>query len=321
LRGVEAKQKQGIKMTGVQNTAIHETDEVDQHYVFKVGDIGVRVQTSGLPVRVDARRQVFGISHGTSDDIVLNVRVGPVDSRSPGRLLFDSGMVWRSYDDHGEKVFRFTAPVHGSAPYKELRIDKDFRHGEIIINRSVDSGELIDPLEYPLDELVVVNKLGIGLGCELHACGVVGEDGRGWIFCGHSGAGKSTLARLLSGQNVTVLSDDRIIVRKVEGRVLLYGTPWHGEAGFAVATHAPLAGMLVLRHGTANRIEPMTRVEALSELMVRAFVPFYDEEAVDTALVTLNAALDEAARGRFSFVPDGSAVEEIRVWMEEVKHA
>ena len=235
--------------------------------------------------------------------------------------MFDSGMVWSLFERGREYVFRFASPMVGPLPYKELRISKDYRRGEVILHEPYHRGRSVDPLEYPLDELLVVNRLGQGLGCELHACGIVDEDGRGWIFCGHSGAGKSTLARLWTERGVTVLSDDRIILRATDGSIRMFGTPWHGEAGFAVATSAPLAGILVLEHAPVNRIKPLGKLDIISELMARAFLPFYDTVALDTALDTLTAVASVVPSGRFGFVPDETAVAHVQQWMGSVHRA
>ncbi len=282
---------------------------------YSVGGVSFHLQTS-LVIRRDERREVFRVPTG-EPEVVIRVREGELGEDPPGSLVFDSGMVWRAYESDGDRVFRFHSPVLGRVPYKELRISGDYRQGEIVLHRGYLSGDPVDPLEYPLDELLVVHRLGAGLGCELHALGITDGDGRGWILCGHSGAGKSTLARLVDGGGFTVLSDDRIIVRQEAGGAVMFGTPWHGEAGLAVAASAPLAGILVLAHGTANRIVELSRMEGLSELMARAFVPFHDDGAVGTALETLNGALDTVPCARFEFVPDASAVASLVAWMTE----
>ena len=82
------------------------------------------------------------------------------------------------------------------------------------------------PLEYPLDRLATLGLLAQGYGIMLHAAGVI-EFGESIVFSGPSGAGKSTIARLYSReQGTTVLNDDTIIVRKIEGRLWAFGTPW-----------------------------------------------------------------------------------------------
>jgi hypothetical protein len=289
-------------------------------YSFAVAGIGISVCTQGLPLRQEPRRQVFetGLQN---DDIKLRVCSRELRAESPGKLIFDSEMVWRLYDEGDERVFRFSSPLSNTNPYKELRVGRDYRDGEIVLNEPWQGTELPDPLEYPLDELLVVHRLGQGLGCELHACGIVDEAGLGWLFVGHSGAGKSTLARLWAGRKVEVLSDDRIILRKIDGGVRMFGTPWHGEAGFAVATSAPLAGILVIEHGSGNQIDDLDAMSAVSELMARSFVPFHEAEALETAIGVLGDAAENLPCCRFRFKPDGSAVDHLSTWMRTVAHA
>jgi hypothetical protein len=286
-------------------------------YRFTVGGIGVRVCGAGLSLQRGARREAFETA-ADNHDIDLRVGFRELSAKSPGKLVFDSEMVWRLYDEGDTRVFRFTAPNCGEAPYKELRVRRDYAEGEIVLNEPWRGSELPDPLEYPLDELLVVHRLGRGLGCELHACGIVDHDGLGWLFVGHSGAGKSTLARLWADRDVSVLSDDRIILREIDGCIRMYGTPWHGEAGFAVATDAPLAGVLVIEHGQTNRIEDLDAISAVSELMARSFVPFHEAEALETAISVLSSAAECLPCCRFKFQPDDSAIDSLKKWMRMV---
>jgi hypothetical protein len=287
---------------------------------FAVAGIGVKVRTQGSSFRQEPRRRLFETAV-QDHDIGLRVSRRELGTQSPGKLVFDSGMIWRLYDEEGERVFRFFTPQSGTVPYKELRVRRDYREGEIVLNEPWQGIGPPDPLEYPLDELLIVHRLGQGLGCELHACGIVDEAGRGWLFVGHSGAGKSTLARLWAGRKVSVLSDDRIILREIDGGIRMFGTPWHGEAGFAAATSAPLAGILVIEHGSGNHIEPLDPISAVSELMARSFVPFHDAGALETAIDVLGAAADNLPCCSFRFRPEGSAIDHLASWMRAVADA
>ncbi len=289
-------------------------------YCFSVAGLGIRVCSQGWSFRQEPRRQEFETAV-QDPDIGLRVSRRELRADSPGKLIFDSEMVWRLYDEGEERVFRFFSPQDNMTPYKELRVDRDYCQGEIVLHEPWRSDGLPDPLEYPLDELLVVHRLGQGLGVELHSCGIVDEAGLGWLFTGHSGAGKSTLAGLWAGRNVTVLSDDRIILRQVDGVLRMFGTPWHGEAGFALATSAPLAGILVIEHGGGNEIEPLEPIAAVSELMARAFVPFHEPVALETAVDVLGIAAEKLPCCRFRFTPDESAVLHLLDWMRTVSGA
>jgi ABC-type glutathione transport system ATPase component len=142
------------------------------------------------------------------------------------------------------------------------------------------------------------------------------------LFIGHSGAGKSTTARQWTSlHEVEILSDDRIIVREDPVRedrvgedatqIFMYGTPWHGEAAFALPKRAPLQRIFVLEHGQGNTLTRLTRSQMVGELFARAFVPFHRHEYVDSALSFLERVADSVPCYRYCFEPDERAVERI----------
>ena len=264
---------------------------------------------------MDRNREAFA-SDTCIPDIRLSLQINPLDISPPGPMIFDSGMVWRLYSRGEERIFRFFCDHGDPTPYKELRTGTDYSEGTIVLHRPWPGREIPDPLEYPLDELLMIHRLGQGLGVELHACGIIDASGRGWVFTGHSGAGKSTLARLWQGQDMTILSDDRIILRDIGGELRIFGTPWHGEAGFAVAADAPLAGVFVIEHGPRNEIETLSSSTAISELMARAFVPFHDAEALGTAVGLFSTLTQKQLCHRFRFTPENSAINTLLDWMK-----
>ena len=201
---------------------------------------------------------------------------GPFDS-APGELVFDSRGLWKLFRNSEGFCFRLTSDFIGALPYKQAIVAPDFRSGRIELSREYFApGQPVNPLEYPLDELLWIHRLSMGEGVEVHGCGVIAPDGRGLLLTGHSGAGKSTSSRLWSRRDgARVLSDDRIILRCEHGRIWMYGTPWHGDAGIAEADRAPLDGIFVLSHGERNEIRPLSRTTASAELFARSFVPHH----------------------------------------------
>jgi hypothetical protein len=149
-------------------------------------------------------------------DISVRVRwVGEL-SAAPGLELFDSGSVWRLYEREAGFQFDFSAPIFGNQPYKRLVVDGDFSRASLeISDEAFAAFPAAAPLDYPLDELLIMHRLTQEKAIELHSCGIVRPDGTGNLFVGHSGAGKSTTTRLWTErEDVEVLSDDRIIVRR-----------------------------------------------------------------------------------------------------------
>lgn len=169
-----------------------------------------------------------------------------------------------------------------------------------------------DPLEYPLDELLIMHRLTQERGIELHGVGIVGPDGASNLFVGHSGAGKSTTARLWTAQhNVEILSDDRIIVRQHGSEIFIYGTPWHGEGCFASPNRTILQRIFILEHGHGNVLTRLSPGQVVAELFARSFVPFYRHEYIESALAFLQYVSSCVPCYRYSFEPDQRSVERI----------
>lgn len=244
-------------------------------------------------------------------DLEFDVAFGGRFDSYPGELVFDSRALWKLFRNAEGFCFRLTAGFIGTLPYKEVLVAPDFKSGRIEMAREYfATGQPVNPLEYPLDELLWIHRLSMGEGVEVHGCGVIAPDGRGLLLTGHSGAGKSTSSRLWSRHDgARVLSDDRIILRRERGRIWMYGTPWHGDAGIAEPDRAPLDGIYILAHGDRNEIRPLSRTTAAAELFARSFVPHHSTDAISFILEFFSKVTDCVPCSEFSFVPDFTAVE------------
>lgn len=326
-----------MKKTAVMRLSESETSPLNLYRSwFSIG--GITIEVSGdcaedaallpslRPFQIDSSECDIRIRVQWAAD--LNARV-----KCP---LFDSGRTWRCYEDDAGLQFDFNAPVFGARPYKRLQIDRYFERAVLKMNETAFADFPFDaePLEYPLDELLIMHRLTQERAVELHASGIVGADGVGNLFVGHSGAGKSTTTRLWTArEDVTVLSDDRIILRAENspmgfvssdrnsiphagdvggnGRIQMYGTPWHGEAMFASPESAPLAAVFILEHGSGNNLTELSPSEAVAELFARSFVPFHRHEYVDSALRFLQEVVSRVPCYRYAFEPNPAAVEAI----------
>ena len=245
------------------------------------------------------------------NDVELRVRA--MDERIPsgGRLAFDSGGVWRLFrTDDGFRI-ECTADTVGDAPYKIATFDESFTRGEIAL-RPEAVGDVVDPLEYPLDEVLIGHLLGRGRGVDIHGCGIVDSDGRGHLFAGQSGAGKTTTARLWENEKVNVLSDDRIIIREVGSEMRMFGSPWHGEAELSSPDSAPLAGVYLLAQADESRVREIPAVEAVARLFACAFPLFHDANALAFTVEFLDRIAAKVPVRELRFSRDRSAIDAVR---------
>ncbi len=267
---------------------------------------------SGMRLKFDPELIPF-CATANANEMRVNIEWAEHLATPPWRPVFDSGGIWSLFEVDSGYEFYFSAPALGTAPYKVAWCDRTFRRSEVRLLRGChDSASPVNALEYPLDELLAIHRLSLGEGVEVHGLGVVDEFDRGHLFIGHSGAGKSTSARLWQKHpGARVLSDDRIIVRFENGRARMYGTPWHGDAGLALAESADLNGIYVLGHGTRNKLTRIPAARAAAELLSRSFVPHHSADGLASTLQILDRITREIPCSRFEFVPDHSSVETI----------
>ncbi len=249
-------------------------------------------------------------------DAVLQVHYGSLPKFKLEEEIFNSGTIWSLHRSKGKYVIK----IHS----RMAVLDSDFRSGDIYIEPSSPSLSYSYPLDYPLDEVLMINWLSRGLGIMMHACGV-SDNGQGIIFSGTSGAGKSTVADLWKNRisrlnsrsmepskNTIILSDDRIIIRKIDGRSFVFGTPWHGDSKVCSPEEAPLDKIFFLQQARENKVKKIDPIKAASRLIVCSFPPFWDKNGME---FTLNYCAELAQKipcYELDFVPDKRVLDLVR---------
>jgi len=230
--------------------------------------------------------------------------------------LFEGGLLYTVYADGADRVV-VIQPPGAARPSWIARFTLEVRDVTLWYDTvSSAPGEHlrggVDPLRYPLDQILLMYALASREGLLVHAAGAV-VGGRTLLCCGRSGAGKSTLTRQFLATGVTdILSDDRIIVRRVGTELLAYGTPWPGEARIASAGSAPLCALLFLSKGRENTIRELSSTEALHRLFPVGSIPWYDRGALPGALAFCEWLIGAVPAFELEFLPEPAAAETVR---------
>ncbi len=162
-------------------------------------------------------------------------------------------------------------------------VDKGFRQVKAYLFRGEGNFSWrADEVIYDFLQVLLINYFALrGNGIFVHSVGVKDRDGKGLVFAGRSGAGKSTTARIWhKHSNAIVLNDDRIIVRKIKDKFLVYGSPWHGEFSDYLNSRmesAPLERLLFIYHHPENKARPLLENQAFSRLYPALFPTFWDK--------------------------------------------
>jgi hypothetical protein len=267
---------------------------------------GITIAVRGAECRWEDPVARFLVPPVAAPEVELDVVIGSPGGRVAGEPLFDSDAVWRLYRESAGFRIECSSAAFGDGPYKTAVFDETFTRGTIYIEPHVAH---LNPLDYPLDEVLIANLLGRGRGVELHSCGVIDGQGRGHLFVGVSGAGKTTTARLWEGTAAGIVSDDRVIVRERDGVMWMFGTPWHGEAELSMPEGVPLAGVYLLVQSDANALRPLDAAEAVARLFRCAFPLFYDGESLDFTLSFLARLAASVPVRELQFTLDRSVVD------------
>ena len=104
-------------------------------------------------------------------------------------------------------------------------------------------------------------------GFQFHASAVL-LDGKAYLFSAPSGTGKSThtekWCRLFGAK---IINDDKPALRRVDGKWMVYGTPWSGKNDLSLPVSVPLGGIAVLQRGEKNTICRMSPGEAVPAMI------------------------------------------------------
>jgi hypothetical protein len=266
--------------------------------------IGIDWDSSLGPLSSDGLYDNF--VSGAEPEVGLSIHNGlPPFTPDSGELVFDSQSHWKLFETDGNIIVSLQSPLEGHSPYCVALFDGRYLHGEVYRIGPTSDIELIPgtpgALDHTLMQLLTLSLMSRGRGMMLHACGIE-HHGRGYLFLGNSGDGKSTMARLWGNRGL-VLNDDRIVLRRSEGVVQMYGTPWHGDFRSGVSHGVPLERCFFLDRGESNEAIGIKGSAACSMLLARAFLPLWDKDGVRFTLDFASELVAEIPTHVLTFVP------------------
>ena len=239
----------------------------------------------------------------------------PVEPPDAADLLFDSGKgLWRLYrDGRRTRSFVFTSPSLGALPYQAARFNDDFTRGggRALAARSFAARLPALPAALP------ARRAAHGAPARARArrrdprqrrrdARRAGHAVRGAVRRGQDDDGAAVGAE----PDVTIFSDERIILRQEGDDVWMYGTPWHGDGHIANPGRARLRpGVLPAPRARATRSRPCRRTDAIARLFSAASRRSTTRPASTSASASWARSRGACRCDELAFVPDRSAVE------------
>ena len=139
---------------------------------------------------------------------------------------------------------------------------------------------------------------------------VIQYKGRTVLFLGESGTGKSTHTRLWREniEGAVLLNDDSPILRVMDGKVWMFGSPWSGKTPCYKTESYPLAACVRLSQAPYNKIRRLSIPQGYAAIHPSCPPDFsYDDALYDCISETIGYVLSQVPVFHLECLPDADA--------------
>lgn len=138
---------------------------------------------------------------------------------------------------------------------------------------------------------------------------VVVKDSKAYMFLGKSGTGKSTHSRLwLENIDGTfLLNDDNPIVRFIDGKAFVYGSPWSGKTKCYINKSFEVGGIVRIVRKPFNRITRLNMPESYASLVSSCSIMRQVPEVNRNVTETVSAVVGQTRCYVLECLPDADA--------------
>lgn len=144
----------------------------------------------------------------------------------------------------------------------------------------------------------------------IHAS-LVRQAGYGYAFIAKSGTGKSTQVsmwlRYLEGCDL--MNDDNPVIRMIDGKPYIYGSPWSGKTPCYRNVKAKLGAITQIDRASANSIEPLKPVEAFASMLVSCSMMKWDKDIFNRICDTVTHIIETTGIYILHCLPNKEAAE------------
>ncbi len=132
---------------------------------------------------------------------------------------------------------------------------------------------------------------------------------RGYAFIAKSGTGKSTQVsmwlRYIPGSDL--MNDDNPIVRVIDGKAWIYGSPWSGKTPCYRNIKARLGAITRIDRAETNSIEKLPTIEAFASLLPSCSSMKWDSEIYNRICDTITRLIETTAFYTLHCLPEEEA--------------
>ena len=138
---------------------------------------------------------------------------------------------------------------------------------------------------------------------------VISYQGKGYMFLGKSGTGKSTHSSLWLKhiEGTELMNDDNPVVRLIDGKPWVFGSPWSGKTPCYKNVKAPIGAIVQLSQAPYNKISPLKGLKAYAALIPSISGMRWDQQQADGLHETETLLAGRAKMFHLECLPDRAA--------------
>jgi hypothetical protein len=278
-------------------------------------NIGFEASSKGPDLAI-ATRFLRNISTNPQHDVHIKVHSGkfilpskaervfhaPFVEETNGRLIENNPNFWSVWKHNSELYIKTVFPLSDATKNAVLKFSLDKIEWDLWME--TDRKE-IDPLEYPLDGLILYYLTVLNNDIFIHASGVNYSD-KGFLFTGISGKGKSTMAGLWISIGAKVIHDDRLIIRKTPDGYRIFNTPVYENDN---PLYSRLDRVFIIEHGHENKLIHIRESSAVSQVMANCIQHTWDAGIISRLTLSISDMCRIVPVYRLLFTPDRSVTD------------
>ena len=288
-------------------------------YDLNIADFNIRFEsaTEGPELLLSERFHNFVVPGGDYD-LLIRVHSGDFMISPEAKVTFNAPYVeevnglrlkkndefWSILRFREDLFIRTVFPYTGEKREAVLKFSLRGREWDLWPGQDLKAA---DPMEYPLDGLILYYLTVIFNDIMIHASGACHNE-RGYLFSGVSGKGKTTIAKLWNQHGARIIHDDRLIIRKHGGRYSMYNTPVYNNDKPAAAE---IDRIFLIEHGTRNEIIPVSGAAGVSQVMSNCIQHNWDPGIISRLLDSVSLMAESVPVARLDFLPDHSVIDYI----------
>lgn len=290
-----------------------------RNYNLNIAGYNIRFEAdTGGPDLVPSARFQRNLVNESNPDVLIRVHSGNYFLPSGAVKVFNAPYVeeingiriknkdefWNVYKNQNYLYITTTFPLSSEKKKAMLKFSFTAKEWELWFENADNE---TDPMEYPLDGLILYYLTAIHGDIMIHASGI-NSAGQGYLFSGISGKGKTTMTKLWDNYGARVIHDDRLILRKIQTGYRMFNTPVYNNDD---PQYSPLDKIFIIEHGSSNTFVPVKGATAVSLVMANCIQHNWSSEIISRLLDSVSVMCASVPTAMLYFRPDSSVIDYI----------